>query len=88
MSIPVGLQILRMAEARRERGEDILHGWREEGTEHYMALYHELSLARRAVDILESQLQRFAQYAPPQQQTAAPAHRIAPVKKADAAATG
>ena len=93
MSIPVGLTILRMAEARRDQTEDMLHGWREEGTTQYMAIYNELTLARRGVEILETQLHRLKQYAPPehQQQAQAPVQRIAPVRPAadvKASATG
>lgn len=83
MSIPVGLTILRMAEARRDQTEDMLHGWREEGTTQYMGIYNELTLARRGVEILETQLHRLKQYAPPDHQQAAPqVQRIAPVRSA------
>lgn len=83
MPIPLGLQVLRAAEARREKNDDIVHGWNEEGALLYAETLQELQWARRGVAILEQQCQRFERYAPaqaqPQQQSAAP--RIAPVKK-------
>jgi hypothetical protein len=85
MPIPLGLQVLRAAEARREKNDDIVQGWNDEGALLYAETLQELQWARRGVAILEQQCQRFERYAPQQaQQAQAPqqAPRLAPKKEA------
>jgi hypothetical protein len=91
MAIPIELQLLRDAEACANRGDDMEHGWNEEGSLFYRDIQQRLAWSRRAVAIHERTLARFGQFAPAQPggsqaavqgQGPAPAARIAPVKNA------
>ena len=82
----LGRQMLRMAEAARNRGDDIVDTQNEELTTHAIALNQERDWARQAVAILDHQCKRFERWNPQQAEQAAqapPAPRsIAPFKKA------
>jgi hypothetical protein len=83
--VSIEMAMLRVAEADRDENDDIASANAQVWAQRWTAMDQRLAIARRAVAILENELQRLAQFAPKQQAQAGQAppaqQRLAPVRR-------